>query len=96
MSYRHAHALELTVQCPAEIETGSLWEGAYYVECRCDLTVVIEAGSDVPGGWRVLDAPGGCPLNPYGECYSPGERVVLDTRIEQAWENWEPTDGRAA
>lgn len=90
---RYVHTLELDVQCPAMIEDGSMWEGAYLVECKCDLLVTIEAGPDVRGGWRITDAPNGCPLNPNGEPYTPGERAVLDKRIESAYEKAsEPRD----
>lgn len=80
--------LTLSVKCPLEIETATLWEGCYWVECGCDIEVEIEYGSDVHEGWRVGRAPSGCPLNPYQTPYTEGEKRVLAQRITDAWERY--------
>lgn len=84
--------LTLEVKCPLQIETASQWEGAYWVECACDVEVTIEYGPDAPGDWRIATMPEGCPLQPHHEPWHELERVELVKRITDAWENhdWAP------
>jgi hypothetical protein len=85
----------LIVSCPLARDRDSCPCNDQYAPCRacrdgepcgCPLEIMIEYGPDVREGYRVFDAPNGCPFN-AGEPWTDAERAELGARIAAVWAN---------